>query len=264
MSKFSWGVAREAVMLAPTTGERRSARRRGRGVRFLNPGWKIRALCAATLGALGLVVAPAWADEGVLSYFAGLRAIGTYSVIEDVGTTGFAGPAVVENDTDVVGGVGFVAGARVRDLPLRLELEVAHRFRFDLDVRENAPGGAIDHEINVATTSALLSAIVEWRNDSTLTPFVGAGVGWDRNSIETERTDLSTGIKTTRDNDTDNFAWSAQAGVTWRFAQSWSAEAAYRYIDLGDSSTGVGPGGENISGDRYTSHDLLLGVLFNF
>jgi opacity protein-like surface antigen len=210
------------------------------------------------------MAAPAKAEEGVFSYYMGLRAIGTQSKIDNVQGSSFNGAAVIQNDTDVVGGVGLVFGAKSKKLPMRLELEVAQRFRFDLDVRENQTGNVIDHEMNVSTTSALISAILEWRNPSSFTPFVGASIGWARNSVTTERVNFATAAKTTRDNATDNFAWGGTVGVDWFFAQNWSAQAAYRYIDLGETDSGPGPAGESIKGGSYTSHDLLLGVFYHF
>ena len=217
--------------------------------------------------ALALVMGaatPAGADQGVMSYYLGLRAIGGQAMLDDVSNTGFGGTQNVQNDSDVVGGIGIVAGTRFRDLPVRLELEVAHRFRFDFDVRDQPTGNVIDHEANIATTSALVSAIVEWRNDTAFTPFVGGAVGWARNDVETDRIDIATQVKTTTDNETDNFAWGGTAGVDWDFAESWTAQAAYRYTDLGKVETGVNSNGESISADSYTSHDLLLSILFRF
>jgi len=225
----------------------------------------VRRLSIFVLGALVLgLAAPASADQGVFSYYLGLRAIGGQSKIDNIQTPGFTGAAVIQNDTDLVGGVGLVFGAKSKRLPIRLELEVAHRFRFDLDMRENQTGNVIDHEMNVATTSALVTAILEWRNRSSFTPFIGASVGWARNSVETERTNITTQAKTIRDQDTDNFAWGGTLGVDWFFAKSWSAQAAYRYIDLGETDSGPGPAGERIKGGDYTSHDLLLGVFYHF
>ncbi len=218
------------------------------------------AVVALVMGA----ATPAGADQGVMSYYLGLRAIGTQSMVDDVSNTGFAGTQNVENDSDVVGGIGIVAGTRFRDLPVRLELEVAHRFRFDFDVRDQMPANVIDHEANIATTTALVSAILEWRNDTSFTPFVGGAVGWARNDVETDRIDIATQVKTTSDNETDNFAWGGTAGVDWDFWEHWTAQAAYRYTDLGEVETGVNGNGESISADSYTSHDLLLSILFRF
>ena len=219
---------------------------------------------AIALAAVSLPAAPARADQGVFSYFLGLRAIGGFAEIEDVNTTGFGGPARIKHDSDSVAGIAPVFGARLNNLPVRFELEVAHRFRFDFDVRDTAPANIVDHELNISTTSALVSAILEWRNKSSITPFAGATVGWARNTADVERVVQVTAVKTERSNDKDNFAWGGTVGIDWDFAESWTAQAAYRYTDLGEVDAGTGPGGETITADSYISHDLLLGVFYRF
>ena len=82
--------------------------------------------------------------------------------------------------------------------------------------------------------------------------------------METERTVLATGVETEREEDKDNFAWGALLGVDWDFTERWSAQAAYRYIDLGEARAGGGPASDSITADDYISHDFLLGVLFRF
>ena len=216
--------------------------------------------------ALGLVPAamtPALAGQDVGTVYIGVRAVGSIAEIEDVSTTGFTGTATIDNDTDEVAGIAGVVGYAFAKLPLRAELEVAHRFRFDLDVRDVATP-TIDYEMNVATTSALLSAMVEWRNDSDFTPFVGATVGWARNSTETQRTNIGTSAQVNRDTDEDNLAWGGTAGVDWAFGEDWVAQLAYRYINLGDVDTGAVNTTDRITGDDYVSHDVLLTILFQF
>ena len=222
---------------------------------------------ACVLGAcalLFLAAPPAAADDGVLSYYVGVRAIGAYAKVDDVKVTGFGGPADIENDTDTVAGIGGVIGTRFRDIPVRLELEFNHRFRFDFDVRDTQTGNVIDNEMNIKTNSALVNAALEWRNETDFTPFFGVSAGWARHTVETERTALATQVETERDEDKDNFAWGGLLGVDWHFAESWSAQAAYRYIDLGEVRSGVGPAGDSIEADDYISHDFLIGVLFHF
>lgn len=225
-----------------------------------------RAGCRATL-AVGVALAacaPALAEDGAGGLFMGVRAIGAVSEINDVETTGFTGPASIETDRDEVAGLGVVFGYAMRGVPLRVELEVTRRIRFDLDVRDAVPSAVIDNEINVATTSALFNALLEWRNSSDFTPFAGASLGWARNSTDNDRTAIATQIKTSHQNDEDNFAWGAMAGVDWKFAESWAAGLAYRYIDLGNVDTGLAPTGDRIVGDKYVSHDVLLSLIFHF
>ena len=216
--------------------------------------------------ALGLVLAamtPALADQHGGTVYIGVRAIGAIAEIGDVSTTGFTGTTTIDNDTDEVAGIAGIFGYAFDKLPLRAELEVGYRFRFDLDVRDLGPQ-TIDYEMDVATTTALLSAIAEWRNDSDFTPFVGATVGWARNSTETQRTNLSTRAQVFRDTDKDNFAWGGTAGVDWAFSENWAAQFAYRYINLGEVDTGAVNTTDRITGDDYVSHDVLLTIIFLF
>jgi opacity protein-like surface antigen len=209
-------------------------------------------------------VAQGAAEPGRGGFFLGVRAIGSVAQTDVASTTGFAGAPTVENDSDEVAGLAVIAGYAFDQVPLRAELEVAHRFRFDLDVRDAAMAPIIDYEMNVATTSAIASMILEWRNETAFTPFVGASLGWARNSTETQRTNLGTSVQTSQDNDEDNLAWGGLVGVDWAFAEGWVAELAYRYVNLGDIDTGVvGPGGR-ITAEDYVSHDVLLSTALRF
>jgi opacity protein-like surface antigen len=216
--------------------------------------------------ALGLVPAamtPALAGQDGGTVYIGVRAVGSAAAIGDVSTTAFTGTTLVENDTDLVAGIAGIVGYSFDKVPLRAELEVGYRFRFDFDVRDVA-AQTIDYEMNIATTSALLNTIVEWRNDSDFTPFVGATVGWARNSTDTQRTNLTTQAQVNRETDVDNLAWGGMAGVDWDFGEEWAAQLAYRYINLGDVDTGALNTTDSITGDDYVSHDVLLSILFRF
>jgi opacity protein-like surface antigen len=118
--------------------------------------------------------------------------------------------------------------------------------------------------MDVATTSALATAIVEWRNDTNFTPFAGVTAGWARNSTDTRRQDNNNGAATNTDQDLDNFAYGGVLGLDWGFSENWSAEFAYRFINLGDVETGVINTTDSISADDYISHDLLFSILYRY
>lgn len=224
----------------------------------------LRSVAIVVLLYAGGATLPAAAADDTPAFYIGVRGVGGISKMDGLKTPGFGGPAQVQHDNDIVGGLGAVFGYAVPSLPVRIELEVVHRFRFDFDVRDLAPGGTIDTEMNVATTSALTSVLAEWRNDSDFTPFVGGTIGWARNSTEVKRVVVSTQALTKRDQDKDNFAWGATLGLDWAFAGNWVAEAAYRYTDLGEVDAGVGPSGDRIMADDYISHDILLTIQYRF
>ena len=191
-----------------------------------------------------------------------LRAIGSVAALGDTQSSGFSGTTLVQNDTDEVAGIAGVLGYAFPDVPLRVEVEAAHRFRFDWDVNDVA-APIVDYEMNVATTSILLSAVLEWRNGSDFTTFFGPTIGWTRNYVETGRGNLGA-AKVTHDNTTNNFAWGGTIGVDWHFAENMAAEFAYRYINLGDVDTGPAATGEIITADDYVSHDVLISILYRF
>jgi opacity protein-like surface antigen len=111
-----------------------------------------------------------------------------------------------------------------------------------------------------------------------MTPFIGAGVGGARVSIN-GFTDQ--GITTPvpgpgpalaglafGDNASKwNFAWALHAGVAYKVTPNFTVELAYRYLDMGDGVTGdlrTFDGVNNINNPMtfksITSHDLKLGV----
>lgn len=207
------------------------------------------------------------AEAGDLSNraYVGIRAIGSIASLGDTTTRGFGGPTLVENDSDQVAGPAIVGGWVFKNFPLRMEIEGGNRYRFDYDVRDLAPASVVDYEIDVRTWHVLLNTIFEWRNSSDFTPVVGATVGWARNHVDVQRTVLGTQNQITPENDHDNIAWGGLLGVNWNFAENWSADLLYRYINLGDVQTGMMPGsGESIEAEDYVSHDVLISVYYHF
>lgn len=115
-----------------------------------------------------------------------------------------------------------------------------------------------------------------WYN---LTPFVGAGVGFSRNTISNFG-DFSTYVNTTScavSGGSDafagaaskwNFAWALHAGLAYKVSKNFTVELAYRYLDLGNATTDTA---FSVAGTPFppfefrhlTSHDLKLGLRFN-
>jgi opacity protein-like surface antigen len=105
------------------------------------------------------------------------------------------------------------------------------------------------------------------------TPFVGAGVGFTRNTITNfGDINVTTGIGAdahSSDASKWNFAWALYAGIGYRVTDALTLELAYRYINLGDATTGtmVGFTGNFDTPFEFrhlTSQDVKLGLRFNF
>ena len=198
-------------------------------------------------------------------FYTGLRLVGSVAEVTDVNTTGFNGSLNSQNDNDLVGGGGGVFGYRWGRMPFRTELEIAHRVRFDWDTRDTGgASAATGYENNLESTNVLLNILFEYRNMSSITPFLGGTVGWARNRSETTRTNLGNGAQENLSNTVNNIAWGVMLGVDWAFSQRWTAEAAYRYINLGEANTGTFSAGDSLETENYVSHDVLLSVMFRW
>jgi opacity protein-like surface antigen len=113
-----------------------------------------------------------------------------------------------------------------------------------------------------------------------ITPFVGAGVGFSRNTISNFG-DFSTCINSLScagnggsdangaADSTWNFAWALYAGLAYNVTRNFTVELAYRYIDLGNATTGTVTTFAGTCGctpmefNHLTSQDLKLGLRFN-
>ncbi|MDP1910622.1 MAG: porin family protein [Hyphomicrobium sp.] len=117
----------------------------------------------------------------------------------------------------------------------------------------------------------LANAYVDLGTWYNFTPFVGAGVGMSRNTISSFR-DTSESFSSTAYADPASkwsFAWALYAGVGYKVTKNLTLELAYRYIDLGNAASGnitnyVGVVGGPYEFHHLTSHDLKLGLRFNF
>jgi opacity protein-like surface antigen len=105
-----------------------------------------------------------------------------------------------------------------------------------------------------------------------VTPFVGAGVGFDNVRI-TNWEDI--GVTSATNDFADsrskwNFAWAAHAGVGYRVDSNLTLELAYHFLSLGSGVTGQVHGSDGTfqgAGDhlnRIYSHDLTLGLRWMF
>jgi len=108
-----------------------------------------------------------------------------------------------------------------------------------------------------------------------MTPFIGAGVGGARVSIN-NFTDQSIanngggalpGLAFGDNVSKWNLAWALHAGVAYKVTPNFTVELAYRYLDMGDGLTGdlrTFDGTNNINNPttfkNITSHDLKLGL----
>jgi opacity protein-like surface antigen len=215
-----------------------------------------------------LINAPAFADVNDLGFYVGGRLLPAVTVVENESLKGGRGNVFRQlgENADTAIGAGILAGYHWHDqgLPIRTEVEYAYRFRHDFDTEETG-GPIIGYKNNLSTHSLMVSAFYDITTDSPWRPYVGAGVGWARNSSETTRAtnDISDPDETI-EADSDNLAYSIQAGFRVAITPNWVGELGYRFINFGEVESGQFSTGDSVSADQHLSHDIIMGVSYMF
>jgi opacity protein-like surface antigen len=214
-----------------------------------------------------VVFSGARAEQGGAGDYVALRLVGGVSALDGVSDNGDPGVFGFKQDDDLVGGTEIAVGYdwSWQNLPVRTEVEYTYRYRFDFDSRVNG-GTDSGFANNLSTHSLMVNALYDFNTSTRFQPYVGAGIGWARNSSDTDQISNNENFCCTesRTDIEDNFAWSLLAGVIYRPADDWRLELGYRYINLGEVESGPFSDGVRITADEYTSHDLIFSVIYRF
>lgn len=107
-----------------------------------------------------------------------------------------------------------------------------------------------------------------WRG---ITPYVGGGIGFAEN-WEVGMQDINevtTGVAFANTGRKDNFAWDVQAGISYDVTPNFTVDLAYRYLNIGDStsskeSTYLGGSFPAVGIDNIYSNDVMLSLRYKF
>jgi opacity protein-like surface antigen len=148
--------------------------------------------------------------------------------------------------------------------------------------------GIDNYNANKSEVLVLANAYADLGTWWCVTPFIGAGIGAARVSINgftdtgannAQFTGLGvpvvsgppvTSFATALSDSKWNFAWAVHAGVGYQVTPNLTLEFAYHYVNLGDGVTGVvstfdgSSGGHVFNFHNITSQDVTLGVRWNF
>jgi len=161
----------------------------------------------------------------------------------------------------------------IYDVPIRTEFEYAWRGKSEkFNKMFNVPELGEHVEIGRAGAhSFFFNGYLDFHNDSPVTPYIGAGLGFAVASIDhtLAGANLRGNVKKT---DT-NFAWNVGGGAAWNITDKVALDLGYRYADFGNVSHSrviAGPAHEPIPNAIYdvksdlTTHEVLLGVRIGF
>lgn len=109
---------------------------------------------------------------------------------------------------------------------------------------------------------ALANIYVDLGTWTGFTPYVGVGVGasnlWTKGLTSPTlpaNTDMSTGTKW-------DMAWALMAGMSYQISARMIVDGGYRYLHLGDATTGNDAAANQVQFKDLTAHELRLGVRY--
>jgi len=204
----------------------------------------------------------------------------------NVNYSGFTSVSNIDKGFDAAPFFGLGVGYTVNNW---LRFDVTGEYRgaanfHGLDVGALPGGGFADDRYTGSKSewTFLLNGYVDLGTWWNITPFIGAGVGFSRNTISNFG-DISVCVNSNScagfgGSDAFggtaskwNFAWALHAGLAYQVYRNVTLELAYRYIDLGNAQSGdlVAFTGTNnffnpMEFHHLTSQDVKLGVRFNF
>lgn len=199
------------------------------------------------------------------------------------------------NTASVGVGAGFRFNDNVRvdatwELRTSADLKATDNVRY-LNGRGQEVADLYTHyEGSVSSQVAMVNAYYDIGTWNRLTPFVGAGIGFARNTVSGLTTASSSTINTysasapyaltgtlkdhtsgySADRTRYNFAWSLTAGFAYAISDRLTLEMAYRYMDLGKNAASsvidctCDSQGQPLKITRLSSHDVKLGMRWQF
>jgi opacity protein-like surface antigen len=139
------------------------------------------------------------------------------------------------------GGVGMQFTPRFRG-----DIVYTYRGTYDLDEFDQAPLPN-SFRAHVTSNSVMLTGYADFPIfDSGVIPFVGAGVGWASNALDslswqpTSTANLTPALRVAPGETTDSFAWQLTVGISFLLSNALALDFSYRYFDGGDVKSGAG------------------------
>jgi opacity protein-like surface antigen len=119
-----------------------------------------------------------------------------------------------------------------------------------------------DVRTSIEGVVALANVYFDLGSWSGFTPYVGVGVGasnlWTKGLTSPgmpANTDMSTGTKW-------GMAWAAMAGASYQISARMLIDGGYRYLHMGEASTGEDISSNQIQFKDLTAHELRIGVRY--
>lgn len=214
----------------------------------------------------------------------------TNQQVDELYSSSFANPERIEflnSDFQSGGLAGIAFGYRFNDW-FRGDISAEYRMSvaYDgLDRTDPVGGGAVWDGTNTYTADkseylVMANAFVDLGTYHGITPYVGAGAGVTYTMIDNfvdagigglDAGPLTNSIAYGADNGEWAFAWALHAGLGYEVSDQLTLDFGYRYLHLGDASSGevylfngANPNVNPMAFNGLSSHDFTLGFRWNF
>jgi opacity protein-like surface antigen len=179
-----------------------------------------------------------------------------------------AGLQKIDRGFDSAPFFGLGVGYQFNDW-LRVDVTGEYRGSANFHGLDIYPGGTDEYRARKYEWTFLANVYADLGTWWCVTPFIGAGVGFSRNTIAsfTDTNTVTQGVAFADDTSKTSFAWALYAGLAYKVTPNFTVELAYRYINLGNAQSGDIRTYNGINAiynpmefNDLTSHDLKFGV----
>lgn len=166
--------------------------------------------------------------------------------------------------------VGMGLGYHIND-HLRTDATLGYRGWYRVNASEPVSGTTFGAEADIKSLVGLLNIYYDIGHYNVFTPYVGGGVGFSNNKVESTALTLGgTGIGNIDSHTNTSFAWQFGAGTAVDITPSIALDIGYRYVDMGTAQTGdmATISGTPISGattkGNLHANEVQAGIRVNF
>ncbi len=169
---------------------------------------------------------------------------------------GFAGPDSSELGSSVSAGLGF--GVKTEWLRTDITADFATAAKYEATIA--APG---DTSAKISASSVLFNGYLDLGTWYRMSPYIGAGAG----AAYLNTTDYSSTASPPFTAGTSharwNLAWALMAGVGYQIAPNMMVDLGYRYLNLGDATSGSDTFG-SMTIKNVAAHEVRVGLRWSF
>lgn len=157
-------------------------------------------------------------------------------------------------------------------LPIRSEIEFMVRGKNNNETKNlsNDQKHITTMYNKLRLNSLMLNAYYDFKNSTSFTPYIGAGVGLVqlKNTLNMQLTDTQTPNsiqKYTLKATSKNIAWSLSAGVQYAITPNLDVDLSYRYFNAGSYTANYKEDKQEINSKfKIESNDILLSLAYRF